>query len=135
MATEFKTFNEVASSERSDSNLHKEELPGRIISDASDRSNIKSMSSTCIHPLRDISQHSDKGVVNDVTGKIYLQSNTTDAVELGRNQLVDFQKEAKTAFNAPISRKVKLLQDESKKSHPKVSAPTVDNMLAKSFGL
>ena len=98
--------------------LHKEGLSGRIKRDASDRSNIRSMLSTCIHPLKDIPEHSDKGV-NVVTDKIYIQSNTADTVELGRNQPLRFLERSNFYRMSP------------KKSHPKLSALTVDNIFAK----
>ena len=53
---------------------HKEEQPSRIKSDQNDRSSLRSMLDTCIHPL-ECATHTDGALINIVTGpgKLFTQ--------------------------------------------------------------
>ena len=64
---------------------HKEELPGRIKSDQIDRSKIRKMLDTMIHPL-DIMETPDE-LINIYTGAISLKAvNIDDALSMGTKQ-------------------------------------------------
>ncbi|XP_078661436.1 uncharacterized protein LOC144905583 [Branchiostoma floridae x Branchiostoma belcheri] len=84
---------------------HKEEKPSRITSDAKDRDKIRDKLLTCIDPL-DPTGH-PAGLINVVTGQIAPETvNAHDAVDIGNDQLVSFEKSWPGGFNASLSKLV-----------------------------
>ena len=70
---------------------HKEEMPGRIASDAKDTGNIQQQLEMCIDPLN-IDNHPD-GIVNIVIGRIAPDAvNVDNSVAMGKEQMKQFEK-------------------------------------------
>lgn len=87
-------------------NKHKEEYPGRIKADDSDRNNIQLQLGTCINPLLP-ETHSTEAVANISTGQLFpiLNNNVWDAVEIDRKQVEEFSTENNATFLKPNFKK------------------------------
>ena len=84
---------------------HKEEMPGRIASDANDRGNIQQKLEMCIDPLKN-DNHPD-GIVNIVTGRIVPDAvNVDNYVAMGKEQMKQFETGWPKTFYEPLSNKV-----------------------------
>ena len=88
---------------------HKEEMPGRIASDANDRGNIQQKLEMCIDPLNS-DNHID-GIVNIVTGRIAPDAviNVDNSVAIGKEQMKQFETGWPNTFSEPLSNKVVLM--------------------------
>ena len=93
---------------------HKEELPGRIKSDQIDRSKIRKMLDTMIHPL-DIMETPDE-LLNIYTGAISPKAvNIDDALSIGTKQKIDFIDSLPDGFHQSLKKEVTSMTKESVK--------------------
>ena len=84
---------------------HKEEIPGRIASDANDRGNTQQKLEMCIDPLN--SDNHPDGIVNIVTGRIAPDAvNVDNSVAMGKEQMKQFETGWPKTFYEPLSNKV-----------------------------
>ena len=84
---------------------HKEEKPARVKSDESDRENICRKLAMSMDPL-DPTDHPDE-IVNIVSGRMAPKSvNVDKAVEIGKAQMVHFEKNWPSSFSTPILKSV-----------------------------
>ena len=84
---------------------HKEEMPGRIASDAKDRGNIQQKLEMCIDPLN--SDYHPDGIANSVTGRIAPDViNVDNSVAMGKEQMMQFETGWPKTFYEPLSNKV-----------------------------
>ncbi|KAG0722059.1 hypothetical protein GWK47_045188 [Chionoecetes opilio] len=85
--------------------IHKEEMPGRIASDAKDRENIQHKLEMCINPFS--REDHPEGIVNIVTGRIAPDAvNVDNSVDLGKEQMKQFEAGWPESFHEPLSNKV-----------------------------
>ena len=86
--------------------MHKEELPGRIKSDAADRLKLRDALVLLIHPLK-VETHSENKLVNIYDGEEAGEKvNVTRSVEIGEQQMITFQESLPEGFRATLSTKV-----------------------------
>ena len=84
---------------------HKEEMPGRIVTDAKDREKLRQQLSTSVDPLQPISH--PNGLVNVVTRRISpAKVNAPDSIEIGQAQMQEFESSWPKGFNDVIPKKV-----------------------------
>ena len=84
---------------------HKEEMPGRMASDAKDRGNIQQKLEMCIAPLN--SDNHPNCIVNIVTGRIAPDAvNVDNSVAMGNEQMKQFETDWPKTFYEPLSNKV-----------------------------
>jgi len=94
---------------------HKEEQPSRIKSDQNDRSSLRSMLETCIHPL-ECATHTDGALINIVTVEIaHPDSNVADALQLGKQALSLFRTSWPSSFHETLT-KIIIPMDSKKKN-------------------
>jgi hypothetical protein len=94
---------------------HKEEQSSRIKTDQNDRSNIRSMLETCIHPL-ECATHPDGALMNIVTGEIaHPEANVADALQLGKQALILFRTRWPSSFHETLTKII--IPMDSKKKH------------------
>ena len=87
---------------------HKEEANARIESDKKDREELKCKLDLCIHPLMP-EIHPPK-LVNVTNGELAVpEVNVSQAISIGHNQLIEFEKSLRTGFWKTIQRKVKTM--------------------------
>ena len=84
----------------------KEEMPGRIASDAKDRGNIQQKLEMCIDPLNSDNHPDD--IFNIVTGRIAPDAviNVDNSVAMGKEQMKQFETGWPNTFYMPLSNKV-----------------------------
>ena len=94
--------------------VHKEEQPGRIKSDATDREKLRAKIEHCIDPL-DAKSHPNE-IVNICTGAINKDSavNVENAVSIGSHQLSSFINGLPESFAKTIEKKVMVLKKNKK---------------------
>ena len=81
---------------------HKEEAPGRMTSDASDRQKIKEALQNYIDPLA-TGTH-PPGLLNVVTGLHATDKvNADDSIKIGREQMTAFESGWPTSFNKTLT--------------------------------
>ena len=84
---------------------HKEEMSGRIASDANDRGDIQQKLEMCIDPFN--SDNHPDGIVNIVTGRIAPDIvNVDNSVAMGKEQMKQFDTGWPATFYEPLSNKV-----------------------------
>ena len=84
---------------------HKEEMPGRIVSDAKARGNSQQKLEMCIDPLN--SDNHPDGIVNIVTGRIAPDAvNVDNSVDMGKERKKQFETGWPNTFYEPLSNKV-----------------------------
>ena len=84
---------------------HKEEMPGRMASDAKDRGNIQQKLQMCLDHLN--SDNHPDGIVNIVTGRIAPDAvNVDNYVAMGKEQMKQFETGWPKTFYEPLSNKV-----------------------------
>ena len=94
---------------------HKEEQSSRIKTDQNDRSKIRSMLETCIHPL-ECATHPDGALMNIVTGEIaHPEANVADALQLGKQALILFRTRWPSSFHETLTKII--IPMDSKKKH------------------
>ena len=100
--------------EEARSDMHKEEMPGRIKADLGDRVTIRNFLATCIHPLDASSQDPDK-LVNIYSGAIANSGeNVNRSLDIGRQQMYDFQRGLPEGFRTPLKNLVVPMKNERK---------------------
>ena len=107
---------------------HKEEAHARIESDKIDREALKSKLDLCIHPLKpDV--HPTK-LVNVANGTLAVtEVNVCQAISIGQNKLVEFEKSLPNGFWRPIERRIKTMAAAKKKGIPIGSKVVYDTQL------
>ena len=97
-----------------DVTVHKEEKPGRLKSDASDREKLRVKFEQCIDPL-DAQSHPNE-IVNISTGAINKDPtvNVENAVAIGLHQLSSFINKLPESFAKSIEKKVVVLKKDKK---------------------
>lgn len=106
---------------------HKEEANGRRESDKNDREALKNKLDLCIHPLKP-EVHPPK-LVNVANGTLAVaEVNVCQAISIGYNQLVEFEKSLPTGFWKPIERRIKTMA-VTKKGIPIGSKVVYDTQL------
>ena len=106
---------------------HKEEAHARIESDKIDREALKSKLDLCIHPLKP-NVHPTK-LVNVANGTLAVtEINVCQAISIGQNQLVEFEKSLPNGFWRPIERRIKTMA-AAKKGIPIESKVVYDTQL------
>ena len=106
---------------------HKEEMPGRMLTDAKDREKLRTKLSTSIDPLQP-SSHPD-GLVNVVTGRIApAKVNAPFALEIGQAQMQEFENSWPKGFHDVIPRKV-IIMAMTKKHIKADETPVYDTEL------
>ena len=84
---------------------HKEELPHRVRADNEDREKLRTKFQTVINPL-DSNEHMDR-IINVVTGRVAQDNvNVDKSVEIGLQQMNDFESSWPVGFHSSISKKV-----------------------------
>lgn len=113
----------IVSPEKVDSqNQHKEELKGRITTDARDRESIRKKLELCVDPL-DPTKHPET-IINIASGQLAAESVNVDlAVELGSEAMSKFESSLPQGFDEKISKTV-VTQSEGRK-HLKVGETKV----------
>ena len=80
---------------------HKEEMPGRMASDAKDRGNIQQQREMCLDHLN--SDNHPDGIVNIVTGRIAPDAvNVGNSVAMGKEQMKQFETGWPKTFYEPL---------------------------------
>ena len=84
---------------------HKEEMPGRMASDAKDTGNIQQKLEMCLDHLN--SDNHPDGIVNIMTGRIAPDAvNVDNSVAMGKEQMNQFETGWPNTFYEPLSNKV-----------------------------
>lgn len=92
---------------------HKEEGKSRIKSDATDREKLRTTLSTFIHPLHPSSH--PVGLVNIANGLISSNNvNVDSSLEIGKQQMKDFEAGWPTSFHGPLKKNVKTMTSNKK---------------------
>ena len=100
-----KDLNDLKSSEITTDCKHNEEFESRISADEKDKESIRRKLEQCIDPL-DSSEHPES-VINIVTRAIGMKSvNVDSAVEIGKEQMDEYESNWPANFYHPIKRKV-----------------------------
>ena len=93
---------------------HKEEGNGRIHSDAEDRKKLQLALKNCIHPL-ETDSHDPSKLVNIYTGEESADNvNVFNAIEIGKQQLTQFQNSLPEGFRDKLSSKVTTMAEGKK---------------------
>ena len=107
---------------------HKEEGKGRMKSDQADRDKLRTTLASCIHPLK-VDVHDPIKLVNIYTGEEECEkSNVERLIEIGKNQLADFQNNLPEGFRERLSSKV-ITMTEGKKTKKAVDKPSFNTDL------
>ena len=97
------------SDENKAQNSHKEEANSRIENDKKDRETLKNQLQLCIHPMKP--EVHPENLVNVANGTLAgAQVNVDNAITIGHNQLVEFEKSLPAGFWKPIQRKIKSME-------------------------
>ena len=84
---------------------HKEDISGRIASDAKETGNVQQQLEMCIDPLN--SDNHPDGIVNSVIGRIAPNAvNVDNSVAMGKEQMKQFETGWPKTFYEPLSHKV-----------------------------
>ena len=106
---------------------HKEEDPGRMTSDASDRQKIKEALQNCIDPLA--TDNHPPGLMNVVTGLHATDKvNADESIKIGREQMTEFESGWPTSFNKTLTKNVTMMTS-AKKSIKLDGQPVYDTEL------
>ena len=104
--TELEGLRNDADGKNEGKRTHKEEGKGRIQSDAHDRRKLQFALKNCIHPFETESHIPDK-LVNIYTGEEVADNiNVHKSIEIGNQQLTDFQNSLPEGFREKLSSKV-----------------------------
>ena len=106
---------------------HKEEAPGRMTSDASDRQKIKEALQNYIDPLA--TDTHPPGLLNVVTGLHATDKvNADESIKIGREQMTEFESGWPTSFNKTLTKNVTMMTS-AKKSIKLDGKPVYDTEL------